>query len=184
MEVQERVFLPKRASAAGACAAPEVRVAQKWSVYEQCPPRCSPPAPCFISPSRRWLSELRGARQLCRHLNKLKWRNNRRCSSPEGTQTLHKSGWRLLISRTISTKAKQVPRFAINQAERGHYAGSHTRLITSESGRRNPKKPPRRALRLIRPAPEIWGKRRRMIRGGRSPYRQKGGGGLGFVRRW
>uniref|UniRef100_A0A0A9ETF8 Cell division protein ftsZ, putative n=1 Tax=Arundo donax TaxID=35708 RepID=A0A0A9ETF8_ARUDO len=58
MEVKERVFLLKRVSAAGACTAPEVTVTQGSHTSDQCPSRCSIATQSFISPTRRWWTEL------------------------------------------------------------------------------------------------------------------------------
>jgi hypothetical protein len=71
VEVQERFFLLEGIDTTGARAAPEVTVTQSSSASDQRPPGCSLAAATFISPTRRWRTELREARQLRSHLDEV-----------------------------------------------------------------------------------------------------------------
>jgi hypothetical protein len=79
VKVKERVFLLEGVGTAGACAAPEVTVTQRSSTSGQRPPGCSLAAANLISPTRRWWTELREARQLRSHPDEFKQQGNR-CS--------------------------------------------------------------------------------------------------------
>jgi hypothetical protein len=104
VEVQEGVFLLKRARAAWTRATPEVRVTRKGSAFDQCPPRCSPEAPRFASPSRRRRSELREARQLRRHPSKL---NSTQGTDPDAAPGVRRHAQKLwrLVGRTGTAMA-------------------------------------------------------------------------------